>query len=78
MLVPLPTSSKITKLFSVALWTILATSDISTIKVLCPKLSLSLAPIRANTLSTIVILAVSAGINDPIWASIDAHATERQ
>ena len=50
--VPLPISSRITRLFAVASLSISATSVISTIKVDCPALRSSLAPTLVNILST--------------------------
>ena len=61
--VPLPISSRISKLFEVAFLMILATSLISTIKVDCPDARSSDAPTRVKMLSTIPISAEDAGTN---------------
>ena len=63
--VPLPISSKITKLFDVASFRIVATSIISTINVLCPILKSSDAPTLVNILSTTPISASCAGTKLP-------------
>ncbi len=60
-----------------ALWRMLAVSVISTMNVLWPRLSSSVAPTRANNRSTTPILARFAGTNPPICASTTASATWR-
>ena len=54
-----------------------AASFISTIKVDSPSEMLSLAPTRVNILSTTPIDALSAGTNEPIWASSTISAVWR-
>ena len=66
--VPRPISSKITKLFGVALARIDATSLISTMNVLCPNAKSSLAPTRVKMRSVIAIFASFAGTKLPICA----------
>ena len=73
--VPLPISSNITKLFLVASFSIVATSIISTINVLCPILKSSDAPTRVNILSTTPILAYEAGTKLPTCAINVINAT---
>ena len=68
MLVPLPTSSRTTKDFDVALLIMFAVSVISTIKVDCPRISSSDAPTRVNMRSTRPIVASLAGMNEPTCA----------
>ena len=68
VLVPLPISSRIRRLLGVAFLRILATSVISTINVDCPEARSSDAPTLVNILSTIHILALSAGTNEPVCA----------
>ena len=68
VLVPLPISSRIRRLFLVAFRRILATSVISTIKVLCPEARSSEAPTLVKIRSHRPILASSAGTKLPIWA----------
>ena len=68
VLVPLPISSRIKRLFDVAFLNILATSVISTIKVLCPLARSSEAPTLVNILSQIDIFASLAGTKEPICA----------
>ena len=63
--VPLPTSSSIIKLFSVALFIMLETSLISTINVLCPESMSSEAPILVRYLSTTESFASFAGTYEP-------------
>ena len=66
--VPLPISSRISKLFGVAFFIISATSFISSIKVDCPEDKSSEAPILVKILSTIPISALCAGTKLPICA----------
>ena len=66
VLVPLPISSKISRLSFVAFLRILATSVISTIKVDCPLARSSEAPTLVNILSQIPMLAEEAGTKLPI------------
>ena len=73
--VPLPISSNITKLFSVASFRIVATSIISTINVLCPILKSSDAPTLVNILSTTPISASVAGTKHPTCAINVINAT---
>ena len=68
VLVPLPISSRIIRLLSVALFKILAVSFISTMNVDIPFWRWSCAPTREKILSTILICAESAGMKLPIWA----------
>ncbi len=68
VLVPRPISSNISRLRLVALFSMPATSLISTINVLCPPERLSDAPMRVNILSTMVIAAFFAGTNEPMCA----------
>jgi len=68
VLVPRPISSRIIRLLDVALRRILATSVISTINVDCPEARSSDAPTLVNILSTIHILAESAGTKLPVCA----------
>ncbi len=68
VLVPLPISSKISRLFFVALFKMLASSFISTMKVLCPEARSSEAPTRVNTRSTMEMRASDAGTKQPICA----------
>jgi len=77
VLVPLPISSSIIRLFAVALSRIYATSLISTINVLCPAERSSDAPTRVNILSTIPISALAAGTNPPICAIMTISAVCR-
>ena len=73
--VPLPISSNITKLFSVASFKIEATSIISTINVLCPMLKSSDAPTLVKILSTTPIFAYDAGTKLPHCAINVINAT---
>ena len=73
--VPLPISSNITKLFDVASFSIVATSIISTINVLCPILKSSDAPTLVNILSTTPMCASEAGTNEPTCAINVINAT---
>ena len=66
VLVPLPISSRTTRLYFVALLTIFAASSISTIKVLLPLAKSSDAPTLVNTLSTIDNSILFAGTKLPI------------
>ena len=66
--VPLPISSRMTRLFLVAFLSISATSFISTMNVDCPEVRSSDAPTRVNILSTTPIFAYSAGTKQPICA----------
>ena len=68
VLVPRPISSRMTRLWCVALFKMLAVSFISTIKVDCALLRSSMAPTRVKILSTIPILALVAGTKLPICA----------
>ncbi len=68
VLVPLPISSSISRLFFVALLSIFATSVISTINVLCPDARSSDAPTLVNILSHTPISAYEAGTKEPICA----------
>ena len=68
VLVPRPISSRIRRLREVALRRMLATSVISTIKVLCPLARSSDAPTRVKIRSTTPIFALSAGTKLPICA----------
>ena len=64
--VPRPISSRIRRLFLVALFKMLATSLISTINVDLPDDKSSLAPTLVNILSTTQIFADEAGTKQPI------------
>jgi len=66
--VPLPTSSRITRLSGVAFLSISETSLISTMNVLCPAVRSSEAPTLVKILSTTDIFAELAGTNEPICA----------
>ena len=68
VLVPRPISSRIRRLLFVAFRRILATSVISTMKVLCPLARSSEAPTRVKIRSTTPIFAEEAGTNEPICA----------
>ena len=74
---PRPNSSKSIRERPLILLRIEAASLISTMKVDSPEAMLSLAPTRVNILSTIPILADSAGTNDPICAIITMRAVWR-
>ncbi len=77
VLVPRPISSRMTRLRGVALFRMLAVSVISTMNVLWPRLSSSVAPTRANRRSTTPIRALLAGTKLPICARIAIRATWR-
>ncbi len=77
VLVPLPISSSIIRLFLVAFLRILATSVISTINVLWPLARSSEAPTLVKILSAIPIFALSAGTNEPICAINTINAVWR-
>ena len=77
VLVPRPISSRTRRLFFVAFLKILATSVISTIKVLWPEARSSEAPTRVKIRSQIPILASSAGTKLPIWAMRTIRAVWR-
>ena len=66
VLVPLPISSRISRLLGVAFRMMLATSVISTMKVDWPLARSSEAPTRVKIRSTTPILAFSAGTKEPI------------
>ena len=68
MLVPRPISSRITRLRGVAVLRMRAVSVISTMNVLWPRASSSLAPTRAKMRSATPIVASRAGTKLPIWA----------
>ena len=65
VLVPLPISSKIRRLFDVAFRKIFATSVISTMKVLCPDARSSDAPTLVKILSDKPMSALLAGTKEP-------------
>ena len=69
VLVPRPTSSSRMSDLGVALFRMFAASFISTRNVLSPAAKLSEAPTRVNILSTIPMVAASAGTKLPTWAS---------
>jgi hypothetical protein len=75
--VPRPISSRITRLRSVALFTMFAVSFISTMKVDWPRERSSLAPTRVKMRSTRPISALEAGTKLPICASRTINATCR-
>ena len=77
VLVPRPISSKMIRLFSVALCKMEAVSCISTMKVDCPELRSSYAPTRVKIRSTIPNEVSSAGTKLPIWASSTINAVWR-
>ena len=77
VLVPRPTSSRMTRLRGVALFRMLAVSLISTMNVLWLRLRSSVAPTRANRRSTTPILARLAGTKLPTCAMIAISATWR-
>ena len=77
VLVPRPISSRIRRLLAVAFLRILATSVISTMKVLCPLARSSDAPTRVKILSTIPTTALSAGTKLPICAISTINAVWR-
>ena len=77
VLVPRPISSRITRLLSVAVLSIYASSLISTKNVLCPCVRLSEAPILVYTLSTVPISALSAGTKHPVCAISTIRAVWR-
>src|SRR5262249_8974838 len=66
-----------TRLRGVALLRMLAASVISTMKVLCPRPSSSLAPTRVKMRSTTPTRAFRAGTKLPAWASSVISATWR-
>ena len=68
MLVPRPTSSRMIRLRRVACFRMWATSFISTMKVLCPRLRLSAAPMRVKIRSVTPMRARTAGTKLPICA----------
>ena len=74
---PRPSSSNSTRLRGVRLFMMLAASLISTMKVLSPTEMLSLAPTRVKILSTSPMRALSAGTNEPVWASSVMRAVWR-
>ena len=74
---PRPISSRITRLRLVALFRMLAASVISTMNVLCARLSSSLAPTRVKMRSARPILAAVAGTKLPICAISVNRATWR-
>jgi hypothetical protein len=76
--VPRPTSSRITKLRSVACARIAAVSTISTMKVDRPRARLSDAPTRLNSRSTMPSRALVAGTGLPAWARIAIAAFWRR
>ena len=55
----------------------LAVSTISTMNVLRPRASSSLAPTRAKTRSAMPTRALRAGTNEPIWAITSVRAAWR-
>jgi len=61
VLVPLPTSSRMIRLFGVALWMMFEASSISTMNVLWPLARKSEAPMRVNILSVMPILGCRCG-----------------
>lgn len=67
----------LTKLLDVACLRISAVSSISTINVLRSRKRSSLAPILENNRSMIPIVALSAGTNEPVCASIAISAVCR-
>ena len=77
VLVPLPISSKMSRLLAVAFRRMLATSVISTINVLWPDARSSDAPTRVNIRSTMPILAFWAGTKLPICAMSTMRAVCR-
>ena len=77
VLVPLPISSSTRRLFLVALRRILATSVISTMKVLCPLARSSEAPTLVKMRSHMPISASWAGTKLPSWAMSTIRATWR-
>ena len=77
VLVPLPISSRITRLSFVAYFKICATSFISTIKVLCPLTRSSLAPMRVKMRSTGENVISFAGTKLPLCAMSVKRATWR-
>ena len=77
MLVPRPISSRITRLRGEAVLRIRAVSVISTMNVLCPRDSSSLAPTRAKIRSAMPISARVAGTKLPICARSVSSATWR-
>ena len=70
--------TELTRLLSVARFRISAVSSISTIKVLLSLNRSSLAPILENNLSTIPIVAASAGTKEPICARMAIRAVCRR
>jgi len=75
VLVPRPSSSKITNERGVASLKILEVSASSTMKVDCPPMMLSFAPILVKIRSAGVRLSDSAGTKHPIWAIIIERQT---
>ena len=73
--VPLPSSSRATRLAGVALFRAAAVSASSTKKVDWPDMTSSLAPMRTKTASTGVRLREWAGTQAPIWAITAARHT---
>ena len=77
VLVPRPISSSTMRLRGVALFRMFAVSVISTMKVDCPRVRSSLAPMRVKMRSTRSIRASVAGTNQPVCASSVSNATCR-
>ena len=77
VLVPRPISSRMSRLFFVAFRRILATSVISTMKVLCPLARSSEAPTRVKIRSQMAIFAEEAGTKLPICAMSTMRAVWR-
>ena len=77
VLVPRPTSSRITSERVVALLRMLAVSTISSMKVVRPAVSSSAAPTRVKMRSTRPMVADSAGMKLPAWASSTSSAVWR-
>ena len=75
---PRPISSRITKDDGVARFRIAAVSTISTMKVERPRARSSAAPTRENNRSTMPIVALVAGTNDPACASTAINAFWRR
>ena len=75
--VPLPISSRMSRLRIVAFCKMVATSTISTMNVLCPYATSSDAPMRVKIRSVIAILADAAGTKLPICAISAINATWR-
>ena len=73
--VPLPSSSKATRLAGVALFRAAAVSASSTKKVDWPDMTSSLAPMRTKMASTGVRVRDWAGTHAPIWAMRAARHT---